>query len=284
MVKGEACVDDSKNFGLYAELIAEEFAKQRGIPTAHYDLVKFINEEGILTYGVLSESVVDLEKGEVLRSLRSFIGDEEDNGFGEGYDNITSLDYVLDTLPDVLYDSGYDDEQVGMILTDLQKRFIDGLETVHTDNHTENIAFIEWMENGKKKIRLAPQFDCESTFLLDINEETLNKLLEDYVGFRDSVDIADPRIGTVESKKVGGYESLWKDSLIELCFDETVRDYFDDCRDMPVDMDAVFEAVEKRIGTSLPDVVKTVSRTAYSIRRDAMDRAIASSSVRVTCR
>ncbi|MBR3888029.1 MAG: hypothetical protein IKJ32_02900 [Clostridia bacterium] len=193
---------DSRNYGLYAELIAEEFAKQKGIPTAHYDLVKFINEDGELTYGVLSESVVDLEKGEVLRSLRSFIGEEDDNGFGEGYDDITSLDYVLDTLPDALYANGYDDEQVGKILTDLQKRLIDHTEMLHEDNHIENIAFIEYIEDGKKKIRLAPNFDCEATFLLDSDEELLKRLLEDYVGFKQRVNMAHPRIGTVVARSV----------------------------------------------------------------------------------
>lgn len=193
---------DSRNYGLYAELIAEEFAKQKGIPTAHYDLVKFINEDGELTYGVLSESVVDPEKGEVLRSLRSFIGEEEDNGFGEGYDDITSLDYVLDTLPDALYASGYDDEQVGKILTDIQKRLIDHTEMLHEDNHIENIAFIEYIEEGKKKIRLAPNFDCEATFLLDSDEDLLKRLLEDYIGFKQKVNMAHPRIGTVVARSV----------------------------------------------------------------------------------
>lgn len=193
---------DSKNYGLYAELIAEEFAKQKGIPTAHYDLVKFINEEGELVYGVLSESVVDPEKGEMLRSLRSFIGEEEDNGFGEGYDDITSLDYVLDNLPDALYAAGYDDEQVGELLTAIQKRFVDHLEMLHEDNHIENIAFIEYIEDGKKKIRLAPNFDCEATFMLDCDEESLKMLLEDYVGFKQRVDVAYPRIGTVVDKRL----------------------------------------------------------------------------------
>ena len=70
LIKGEATIADENNYGIYAELIAEEFAKIRGIPSAHYDLVKFLDENGQEILGVLSESVIDPKKGEVLRSLR----------------------------------------------------------------------------------------------------------------------------------------------------------------------------------------------------------------------
>jgi hypothetical protein len=73
---------------------------------------------------------------------------------------------------------------------------------LHEDNHIENIAFIEYIEEGKKKIRLAPNFDCEATFLLDSDEDLLKRLLEDYVGFKQKVNMAHPRIGTVVARSV----------------------------------------------------------------------------------
>ena len=72
----------------------------------------------------------------------------------------------------------------------------------------------------------------------------------------------------------GGHNSLWKDTLVELCYDETVREYYDQHKDTYVDMDLVFEAVEKRIGAPLPEAVKIASRSAYSIRKEEMAKVI----------
>lgn len=271
LIKGEASIAEDSNYGLYAELIAEEFAKRRGIPSAHYDLVKFLDENGQECFGVLSESVIDPKKGEVLRSLRSLIGDEPDKE-EEGLADVTSFDFTLDRLSDVLYEQGYEDDQIESILTEYQKRLLLSIEMLNTDNHTENIAFIEWIEDGKKKIKLAPNFDSESTFLLDINVETIEKLLKDYVGLRQSVDFADPRIGTFSAKEDGGHESLWKDTLVELCYDDTIADTFKDWQSNPVDMDEVFEAVERRIDVLLPENVKMMAKHTYDCRNKAMGR------------
>lgn len=269
LIKGEATIADENNYGIYAELIAEEFAKRRGIPSAHYDLVKFLDENGQEILGVLSESVIDPKKGEVLRSLRSMIGDEPDKD-EEGLADVTSFDFTLDGLSDVLYENEYDEEQIGDILTEYQKRLLLSLEMLNTDNHTENVAFIEWFEDGKKKIRLAPNFDAESSFLLDINEETIRKLLGDYAALKQSVDFADPRIGTFSSKEDGGHESLWKDTLVELCYDDTIADIFKEWQANPIEMDEVFESVEKRIGASLPENVRMMAKHTCECRHRDM--------------
>lgn len=273
LIKGEATIADENNYGIYAELIAEEFAKRRGIPSAHYDLVKFLDENGQEILGVLSESVIDPKKGEVLRSLRSMIGDEPDKE-EEGLADVTSFDFTLDGLSDVLYENEYDEEQIGDILTEYQKRLLLSLEMLNTDNHTENVAFIEWFEDGKKKIRLAPNFDAESSFLLDINEETIRKLLGDYAALKQSVDFADPRIGTFSSKEDGGHESLWKDTLVELCYDDTIADIFKEWQANPIEMDEVFESVEKRIGASLPENVRMMAKHTYECRHRDMGRVM----------
>ncbi len=271
LIKGEATIGEDNNYALYAELIAEEFAKRRGIPTAHYDLVKFLDENGQVIYGVLSESVLDPKKGEHLRSLRSFIGDEPDKE-EEGLADVTNFDFTLDGLSDALYAEGYDEEQIGDVLTEYQKRLLLAIEMLNTDNHTENIAFIWWSEGDKKMIKLAPNFDAESTFLLDINLETIEKLINDYEGLRKSVDFADPRIGTFSAKEDGGHESLWKDTLVELCYDDTIADIFEEWQANPVDMDEVLEAVEGRIGVSLPENVKMMAKHTYDCRNKAMGR------------
>ena len=79
LIKGEIILDEERNYGIYAELIVEEIANQLGIQAAHYDLVKMIDDKGKQTYGVLSVSIVDPEKGEQLETLRDIIGDEPEN-------------------------------------------------------------------------------------------------------------------------------------------------------------------------------------------------------------
>lgn len=62
LIKGQP-TDKEQDYGIYAELIVEEICNELGIETAHYDLVKMTDEAGNTVLGVLSESVVDLDKG-----------------------------------------------------------------------------------------------------------------------------------------------------------------------------------------------------------------------------
>ena len=75
LVKGEAIREEEQNYGIYAELIVEEVAKQVGQTTAHYDLVKFLGEDGKYHQGVLSVSVLENSR-EQLVTLHDIIGDE----------------------------------------------------------------------------------------------------------------------------------------------------------------------------------------------------------------
>lgn len=79
IIKGEALFEGEKNYGIYAELIIEELAKKMGIPAAHYDLVKILDENGNVVPGVISVSMVDRDKDERLESLHAIIGDEPNN-------------------------------------------------------------------------------------------------------------------------------------------------------------------------------------------------------------
>lgn len=119
LIKGEAILEDERNYGIYAELIVEEIAKQLGVETAHYDLIKTIDEGENEVYGVLSESVVDSDKGEQLISLRDIIGDEP---IGEGdFVDTTSLDFTIDKLKENLMLDGYSEEDVEKLIVDYKK-------------------------------------------------------------------------------------------------------------------------------------------------------------------
>ena len=268
LIKGETILDEERNYGIYAELIVEEIAKQLGIETAHYDLVKMLDEGGNEVYGVLSESVVDTDKGEQLVSLRDIIGDEP---IDEGdFIDTTSLDFTVEKLRENLHLDGYPEEEVEKLIIDYKKRLAFSIAILDTDKHTENIAFIKKKVNGKDVINICPNFDSESSLMLDNDYTTVDMLLSDYFGLKDSVDIAHPKIGVLKSISEGGHNSFWKDTLEKLYEDDEILDYCDEVLQGTVDMDSVLENVEKRIKTKLPENVAYLAKYAFNIRNEEM--------------
>lgn len=272
LIKGEAILEDERNYGIYAELIVEEIAKQLGVETAHYDLIKTIDEGENEVYGVLSESVVDSDKGEQLISLRDIIGDEP---IGEGdFVDTTSLDFTIDKLKENLMLDGYSEEDVEKLIVDYKKRLAFSLAVIDTDKHTENIAFIKKKVDGKDIISICPNFDSESALMLDNDYTTVEMLLNDYFGLQDSVNIAHPRIGTLKSKSEGGHNSFWKDTLEELYEDDEVLDYCDEVLQGTIDMDVVLANVEERIKARLPENVRYLAKYAFNIRNEEMTKVM----------
>lgn len=272
LIKGEAILQDERNYGIYAELIVEEIAKQLGVETAHYDLIKTIDEGGNEVYGVLSESVVDSDKGEQLISLRDIIGDEP---IGEGdFVDTTSLDFTIDKLRENLILDGYSENDVEKLIINYKKRLAFSLAVIDTDKHTENIAFIKKKVDGKDVISICPNFDSESALMLDNDYTTVEMLLSDYFGLQDSVNIAHPRIGTLKSKSKGGHNSFWKDTLEKLYEDDEVLDYCDEELHGTIDMDVVLANVEKRIKARLPENVRYLAKYAFNIRNEEMTKVM----------
>lgn len=272
LIKGEAILQDERNYGIYAELIVEEIAKQLGVETAHYDLIKTIDEGGNEVYGVLSESVVDSDKGEQLISLRDIIGDEP---IGEGdFVDTTSLDFTIDKLRENLILDGYSENDVEKLIIDYKKRLAFSLAVIDTDKHTENIAFIKKKVDGKDVISICPNFDSESALMLDNDYTTVEMLLSDYFGLQDSVNIAHPRIGTLKSKSKGGHNSFWKDTLEKLYEDDEVLDYCDEVLQGTIDMDIVLANVEEKIKTNLPENVRYLAKYAFNIRNEEMTKVM----------
>ena len=267
LIKGEIILDEERNYGIYAELIVEEIANQLGIQSAHYDLVKMIDDKGKQTYGVLSVSIVDPEKGEQLETLRDIIGDEPENS---KFPDAISYEFTITKLREKLTLDGYEKEQIDKVLEDYKKITGFTISILDTDRHSENFAFIKNKENGKDKIRLSPIFDSEASLMLDNDISTIEMLLEDYTGLKNSVDITQPKIGLVRSKQDGGLESFWKDTLEEITQDDEVYEYCSDVLSKRVDMDIVLENVENKIKASLPENVRMIAKYAYNCRNEEM--------------
>ncbi len=79
LIRGECKIDNKRNGGIYSELIVEELAKQAGLETAYYDLVKVKGE-----YGVLSKNILTHDNDDLI-TLQSLIGNTK---FNEEYPEI----------------------------------------------------------------------------------------------------------------------------------------------------------------------------------------------------
>lgn len=267
LIKGEVILDKEPNYGIYAELIVEEIGKVLGIPTAHYDLIKILDENGEIKKGVISKSVILDNEKEYLVSLHDIIGDEERDE--EIAPDVTNLDFTIKRLNEVLVNDGYDKESIDKLIIEYKKRLLFSLSISETDKHTENVAFIKKINNDIKTIELAPNFDSESSLLCDSEISSIRKLLDDSENLRLCVNLAQPKI---IPKISDDYDDIatWKDTLDVLCYDEEVEDYYVDNINRKVDMDIVLDNVESRIKSSLPEEVRLLTKYAYKYREEEM--------------
>lgn len=269
LIKGEAIRDEEQNYGIYAELIVEEAARMVGQKTAHYDLIKFLGEDGEYHQGVLSVSVLEASN-EQLVTLRDIIGDEPEET--SDFIDTTSYEFTVEKLEEELRRDGYDEENIASVVTEYKKRLVFLLAVIETDQHTENIAFKQRKVDGKNRIELSPNYDRESAFMLDNDISTIKKLLEDYIGLRESVDRAHPRIGTLKTIEEGGFESFWKDTFEALCEDDEIYDYYEEKIRGAIDIEEVIERVEQRTKAPLPEDIKLLVKHAYHLRNEQMEK------------
>ena len=254
LVKGEFYFDKPNN-GVYAEVISSFMARHFNLEAACYSLVKLKDEDGKIIKGVFSKNMIT--KNEELISLHELIG--LDNG---EFIDATDYYFVMDNLPLALEKRGFTKDKINKVMIDLKKQLAFSLLVLDTDNHIENISFI--IKN--KDIRISPLYDKEASLLLDNDEELTNKLLEDISLLEDTVNIAQPRIGTIKPEIEGGLESYWQDTLEALIVDDEIYDFCFNILGHKLDMDSVFKEIENRFEMVIPENVKLLSKYAYLSR------------------
>lgn len=232
-------------------------------------MIKFLGEDGAYHLGVLSVSVLEASN-EQLVTLRDIIGDEPEET--SDFIDTTDYEFTVTKLEKELRNDGYDEENIARVITEYKKRLVFLLAVLETDQHTENIAFKECKVEGRNRIELSPNYDRESAFLLDNDISTIKSLLEDYVGLRESVDRAHPRIGILKTIEEGGFESYWKDTFEALCEDDEIYDYYEESIRGAIDIEVAMESVEQRIKAPLPEDVKLLVKHAYRIRNEQMEK------------
>lgn len=273
LIKGEAILEDEPNYGIYAELIAEEISKYHGRGTAHYDLVKFKDEDGNEVRGVLSESVIDVDSQQLF-TLRDLIGDEP---VADGdFIDTTSYSFTVEKLQERLSKDNFDEETIQNLITEYKKDLLFySIYLMDVDKHIENIAFVIEKKDGKRNIQLSKNYDSESILLLDNDVSTIHDILNgDISGLKLAVAEAHPRIGTLRSIEEGGLNSYWMDTLEDLCNDDEIYDYSAQLLNSEMNLDVIFERVEKRIGAKIPEEAKDIAKYAFSERTTQIDKVL----------
>lgn len=158
----------------YAELLAEELAKQIGLPTAHYDMAIINDEPGVLSY--------DFRKGGAFTSgsliLKHYIniarvneGLEPINTIENGlYNNLQTIEKALSLE--------CSEKQVASIMKNLDLLY--GLDCIalQTDRHWNNWGIVTKIDkNGTIKKEFAPQFDGGSLCRFAISKKNIGKKL-----------------------------------------------------------------------------------------------------------
>lgn len=271
LIKGQANVIEN-NYFYYAELIVEEIAKQLGIETAHYDLIKLKLEDGHEILGVLSESMIDSDK-EHLITLHDLIGDEPETDYiDDDYIEVTNYNFTIENLKKVLQNGIYDEETINNLITEYNKRLMFSLAIVDIDKHPENIAFISYTnDKGEWFLRLSPNFDSENSLLLD-NPESMIEFYNEYPEHLvEEVNVAEPKIGIRGNYTLG---SIWQDTFDLLQEDDELYNYYNNCIRGKINMDTILEKVEKRINAPLPNSVKVFVKQVFEARSNSIDKIL----------
>ena len=269
LLRGDA-VD---NYSSYAELIVEEIAKKLGIETAHYDLMKLKNEKGEYVTGVISESMLDYDKDNLI-SLHELIGDEPESDDID-YMSATRYYFTIERLRKYLKENSnnYSEEYIESIILQYKKRLLFALITADTDKHPENISFII-NKSGTSSMRISPNYDSEFSLLLDYQKDMVDYYAQNIDMLEDEIDLAEPRIGVIKSINDGGLNSMWKDTLEALIEDDDLYEYYIQYIRGKIDMDEILQNVELRIKAPLPKNVKIVAKKSFELRNKTIERIV----------
>ena len=262
LIRGECKIDNKRNGGIYSELIVEELAKQAGLETAYYDLVKVKGE-----YGVLSKNILTHDNDDLI-TLQSLIGNTK---FNEEYPEITDYIEVEDKLYKSLKFEELEKDNIRKIMNDFRKQSAFFIMICSIDMHPENISLITYInpETKQKKQKLAPIYDTESSLMLEIELNILERIQKNGLGLQRNVNMQDPKIAVLE----GEYSELWKNTLDTLLEDDEVYYFVMECYDN-LNIHKAIQNVEKKIKAPLPQVVKTTATYVYEFRKKEIGKII----------
>ena len=278
----------------YSELISCALARQAGIETAQYDMVRYKGETGLITKNMC-------KPGEEMISIYELIGNGPDS---EICPDTIDIYHVFDNLDEKLQAEGFDDNEIDSVMLSLRKQLLFDLTIMEADRHLENLSLIFGKdENGKRTARLAPMYDTEAALVLGNEPDKMNIIAGSWAKTAALTAMQEPRISIIpepeeEAPSIpsdmspelanffailrGGVkqnakeefgslsEEMWKKTLDFLCEDERVAEYFETTISK-LDISKALAEVEGKIGTRLPEHVRAMATACFEDRKMAME-------------
>jgi hypothetical protein len=264
-------------YASYAELLAEEVAKQIEFPHAHYDLIKYKGQKGVLSQSVVDKDSESLISGyTLLKNLDAYKSDEEQMGFVNIEDIIESFDYLNK------YDN-FDKKDIEKLTLQLLKITYFDIFSLNPDRNVYNYSITY---NAKKReINLSDIYDNEKSFggcldLKIISSIASEKNLATMSGnFMLSVfETPENYNSDIESdwKNISPREEdsdklpfNWQVLLLYLednFVSEELTDFYNRCY-KNIDISKAFDEVEKRIKAKVPEEYKKAANYLYEERK-----------------
>ena len=278
----------------YSELISCALARQAGIETAEYDMVRYKGETGLITKNMC-------KPGEELISIYELIGNGPDS---EECPDTIDIYHVFDSLDERLQAEGFDDNAIDAIMLSLRKQLLFDLTVMEADRHLENLSLIFGKdENGKRTVRLAPMYDTEAALVLGGEPDKMNIIAGSWAKTAAVTAMQESRIsiipepveeepempsdmppqmasffailrGGVKKNTRDEYgslsEQMWKETFDFLCEDERAAEFYETVLSK-MDISQAITEVEANIGTRLPEHVRAMAKSCFEDRKMAMN-------------
>lgn len=284
MLRTNNLSNENVEYITYAELIVEELAKQVNMPCAHYDLVEFNGQKGIITKNILERQKESIISAQTL--LVSYDTKNKDKNIGDPI-NIEELFSAFSLFK-------YDDlskEEIQEARVMLAKKAVFESFTMATDSHSNDIIFVFYSDGETKSAKLFPLIDNEHSLMLqqplELIDEMLDKpgLLEIYERLQDPLIVApnDYKEELIEQEEIY-YKMLgekppehcdWQFITEYLCDDdimgEECREFAEKCSEK-LDIGKAIECVEEKVHCKLPDKLKEFVTKAFELRKEKVEQ------------
>lgn len=280
LIRTENLLDEGVMYTTYAELIFEELAKQVDIPCAHYDLVTYKGENGVLSKNVAKkdESLVLMKDLLECSNRKHDVGDDQNIHIEDAFNAFRTFYREYDD---------FSKEDYRSLCNDFVKMAIFDIFTMSTDRHTENCGVLY----DGKKVRLAPMFDNECSLMLDSSQEKIHSLLKNrlnLIGYaelecqkiyltydeEENLEQNDSQISKLindmlanSSVDITEHED-WQNTINNLFeFGEEQRDFIQKC-DKCLNITEAIKSVEKRIKSKLPEELCEFVEATFNSRKE----------------
>lgn len=264
LLKLDDNVLDNQTGLCYSELIVDELAKQVGIDTAFYDIVKKDGKVGVISEKIISDD-------EELITLEDII-----NGAGdvssEGYTDLTDLLEVFRGMIYGMKDANMEKEDIKEQLMNVQKKLVFDMFTLASDNHSENISFVK--RNDSTKLEISKMYDNEKSLLLESPESDIDEIyMNDINMIKYDSDMSMPKMVIFpEDNDDPKANEIWMYTFDQLyMYSDEIGDFAYDCS-QNLNIDDAIEKVEERIGAKIPEKYADVAKYSFECRKKQIDR------------